>query len=485
LLTVILFAGIVAAGRRGVGEVGLPIAIAIAFGLVTYRRFQHGHCEYCEWKSLTFALPFIGLGLALGSEWVLRSLGRPGSAALAVVAVAAVAALAHSDVKLAQALYQSPAAVTSGERRLASDVGKLPRPRTILLEGADATAAPAFTLPAGYYLIQTHDRDRISVDSPAYASAYVHPYLEPNGTYTAAYRYIFTRFPGLQTGRRVIETNGPYGLFRRAKFDVSVSQSGRAWDPKDGPRAIPWLQTRTVLSVASPFATSGSLLARLDRPAGVADSLDLGATIGRSETMQTADGEFVCADMRFRRGRNVVFADPHFLAPPQVTRRATESDPVPPPPKVIGLKVAAASQLPCTSAAQEYGERLWLDGGWFPPEADSQGSFRWMRSSSAAYVSGKGSRKIVLAGTAGSLLRRRQLSFAVGGRVFARVAVPPIPNTRAFRVELPRSRANQSIQITASPGAEPASSVNPADTRKLAVLIHDFRILRRKAQAAP
>jgi hypothetical protein len=484
-LAIVLIAGIIGTGRRGVAEVGSPIAISIAFGLITYGRFQHGHCEYCEWKSLTFALPFIGLGLALGSQWALASLGKVGSASMAVVAVATLFVLAYADVKLVQALYRSPAFVSSAERRLASDVSQLREPRTILLEGADASAAPAFTLPATYYLLRTDDRDRISVDSPAYASAYLHSYLEPKGTYSPRYRFVFTTFPGIQNGRRLIETRGPYGLFRRTRFDVSVSQSGWAWDPTEGAGAIPWLQTTSVLSVASPIATPGSLLALLDRPQGGFDSIELRATGGRSATMRTADGEIVCANIHFKRGRNVVFADPHFLASPPVVGRATESDPVPPPPKVIGLKAVVASRLPCATSAQKYGERFWLTNGWFPPEADPQGSFRWIGTSAGALIETNGRRE-VLVGTASSLLHQRRLSFAVGGHVFATVTVPPIPKVQAFRVNLPASRIAQSIRITASPRAESAKRVNPADTRNLAVLIHNLRMIgTQRDRAAP
>jgi hypothetical protein len=201
--------------------------------------------------------------------------------------------------------------------------------------------------------------------------------------------------------------------------------------------------------------------------------------------MRTADGQIVCADVHFRRGRNVVFADPHFLESPPVVGRATESDPVPPPPKVIGLKAVVAGRLPCATSAQKYGEQLWLTNGWFPPEADPQGSFRWIGTSAGALIETNGRRE-VLVGTASSLLHQRRLSFAVGGHVFATVTVPPIPKVQAFRVNLPASRVAQSIRITASPPAESAKRVNPADSRDLAVLIQNLRMIgAQKDRAAP
>jgi len=130
--------GLAAERRRGLLLVAAPIGVASL--LAAYVYFRYDHCQYCLWKSLTFALPFVAIGLALGLR---AGIARGGlSRALVVVAVGAgVLGITRSNVELARATYESAALTGSSEQGITEDIAGLPGAPRILLEGAEATAS--------------------------------------------------------------------------------------------------------------------------------------------------------------------------------------------------------------------------------------------------------------------------------------------------------------------------------------------------------
>lgn len=362
-LLAVVCLGILGEGRRGLLLVATPIAVA--FLLAGYVYLHYDNCQYCLWKSLTFALPFLAIGLALG----LREVGGGAGwlRALAWLSVAAgVLGIVRSNVELARATYESAALTGSGERGITEEIAGLPGAPRVLLEGAEATASGTWGPMELYYLARDIDpRDR-SGGRPAVRLLFdpepktLLPVNPAAGFYySPRYGYVVTTFPGVRDGRRTIARDGIYTLARRAAVDVSIVRTGWALDPSEGASATPWVQGPFELWISSPRSGPGALRLRLGGP--LAGSSIAFAAGGRA-LRAVHRGSSVCVGVSLRRGRTVVRVSPDFgqggprrfpvlsaaglAIPSQIDPRLrpTESDPIPAPPKLLtieGLDVRA------------------------------------------------------------------------------------------------------------------------------------------------
>jgi hypothetical protein len=479
-LALVLVLGVARAGARRALFVVAPIAVAILFGLVTYRRYQGGQCEYCMWKSLTFMLPFLGVGVALGVQELGR-LVKPrrstrfviGAAAAAIV-LAATAAVANADGDLVDAEKESAGFVPPGLRELRDVAPALPESPSILIEGADATAAPVFTLPAVYYLASRLDRPRISVLPLGVSGAYLGMGADPGARfYDPDYEYVLTTFGGLRTDRTLLVQSGSVSLLRRAPVDVSPARLNYGLDLSEGPRAIPWITDPFELWVSAPRTapeTAVSLV--LTRPLG--DQATLFFRLGETPlgAARSADGSRLCVEVPLESGQAVVTAEPQFDKLPPAAVRATENDPVPPPLKAIGLVELRGDLQGCPMLPPPAVPTLRFRDGFYTAEPGLEGSaFRWMRTRGTLDVGEVGMDRPPAEITAAvtSLAQPRQLTVSVDGQVINSFDVPPNFEFGELKVIIPGGTGVATVELDTAPGEQPAADVNPADPRSMAI----------------
>jgi hypothetical protein len=470
---------------RTVSLVFVPIVVPIVLGLLAYDRYQSGHCEYCLWKSLTFMLPFLGVGLALGLDAIWgfrwwRTALRIGVVALAAVAVAVVL---RTDAKLVRALAHSPAAGETALRKLDDAHVRLPDHSEVLVEGAEATYAPKWTVPEAYYATRSLDDARpalpLARDDALYLGAGAG--TPPGQFYDPRYRYVLSAFPGVRSDRKPLAVRGDYGLFRRAPIDVAVVGASTAIDPNAGPGTIPWLLNPVQLWISAPRAERASVLLRLRHGEKARPLLQLSQVGNPLRTFHSRDRSQVCAEVGLGRGLTILTAEPAF--PPQPPPgRTTEDDPLPAPPKLLGIDGIDVLPGGCPSTFRA-GVRLVRFGrGWYPPERDANGGvFRWMgsRANLKIGVPSVPRSALTLTAKATSLLRLRLLTVRMRGRTLQRTGVPPVSSgQRALTVVVPPGHGSVTITLVAKPGAESAAQVTPGDTRRLAIALSELDVGR-------
>jgi hypothetical protein len=350
-LVTVLVVGLFRAGWRRTLFIAAPVGAAVALGLWAYTTYQGGRCEYCLWKALTYMLPFIAVGLGVATTRLLpaRSAVPPKAftrGAVALVVAIGIAAIGRSDAKLTRALIESPAVVRTSLREVGAAVAHLPAGARILLEGADASAAEKYSVPAFYYLARGEGH-QVRFDASGPGTQYLMSPSPPEAYYAPDYDYVLTAFPGVATGRTAIQVEGPYALSRRAPLDVSIVRTGYAQDPSESSRAIPWVTGPFELWGTSPREMTAPLRIGLRRPAGSTATLDLATADGRQLAVAPLAGDVLCVTVPLREGRTVLRADPVLPTPPVPVVRPTESDPVPPPSKDLGIASLAVGGDPC------------------------------------------------------------------------------------------------------------------------------------------
>ncbi len=365
LLSVVVLWGILGKGAQGAFFVLGPVVVSLLLGLYLYNKYGGNRCEYCAWKSFTLILPFLGLGIALGLQRLMPLLRRGGFAkAIAVgmvffVLLGAVA-MVRADAKLATTQYHSPAIVPTDLREIAEQVEELPKPATVLLEGEDASARPAFTLPPAYYLLSQVQGTRISFNATIPSAAYLIGYVETdeawqtnNKYYTTDYSYVVTPFPGLRSQREPIAQQGSYGLFRRAPIDVGITDTSWVWDPDEGNEAIPWVYQPFKLRVSSEQSGPIALSLLLSKTKGDRSTLSLDLDGEKLPVTRSSQGSRLCFDVPIEKGLTILDAKPRKLksTPDPVTPPITflsENEPLPPPPKILGLSAVKAEPGRCS-----------------------------------------------------------------------------------------------------------------------------------------
>ena len=481
VLAAILVVGLARAGWRRAAFVALPVVTAIVAGLWAYRSYQNGGCEYCLWKALTFMLPFVGIGLGVAVTHLLPATRerswRPwvSRSAIGVAALAAIAALGRSDAELIRAVVESPAVVSTPLREVGDTAGDLPSGSAILLEGADASGAEKYSVPAFYYLARGGGR-RIVFDAGGVGTQYLMSPRPPEAYYSPDYAYVFTGFPGLKSGRTVVAQSGSYALERRASVDVAVARTGYAQDPAEGRGAIPWVTVPFELWVASPKAAVTSLRIGLQRPTGSSATLRLFDADGLP-VPTAAVGNELCARVQLNAGRTTLRAEPVLPVPPPPLVRPTESDPLPPPPKALGLDSLRTGGATCPPVppGAAFGE------GWQPEELDpTVGVFRWMGTQSVVAVTSTVDDRrprVRMAFQARTLTTTQRIRVALGPRIVKTLTISG-PHWQPIVIDVPAGSGAALLRLTAAPGAEPASVVSPGDPRLLAVAFTRPRVTR-------
>jgi hypothetical protein len=470
---------------RTVSLVLVPIVVPILLGLLAYDRYQSGHCEYCLWKSLTFMLPFLGVGLALGldSIWGFRwwrSALRFGMVALAAVAIAVVL---RTDTKLVRALAHSPAAGATALRQLGDAHVPLPDQADVLVEGAEATYAPKWTVPEAYYAARSLDDARPSLPLARDDALYLGV---GSGTPTGKffdphYRYVLTAYPGVRSDRKPLAVRGDYGLFRRAPIDVAVIGASSAIDPNAGRDTIPWLLNPVQLWISGQHSGRAGVLVHLRHGESARPLLQLTQSGNPLTTFHSRDRSEVCAEVMLEKGLTALTAEPDF--PPQPPAgRATEEDPLPAPPKLLGIDGVEVRRR-CPARLRQAVRLAQLGAGWFPAERDGTGAIvHWMGSRSTLTLGAEGEERpgLLLSAKVTSLLRSRVLTVSLSGRRVRRLEVPPLSRGfRALKIAVPAGRGRARIVFSARPDAESAAQVTPGDTRMLAVLFSGLEVVRQ------
>jgi hypothetical protein len=485
-------AGVIAVGafrgRRAVSLVLIPIVVSIALGLLAYRRYQGGHCEYCLWKSLTFMLPFLGVGLAVGVDAVLRWNGPAGltrvasRSAVIVLALVAVGVLARTDQKVARALEHTPAASLTGLRDLADANLSLPEEAHVLVEGAEASNAPKWTVPEAYVAARgLHDARPSLPLAPRDDALYLGVGVPspPDQLYAPNYDYVLSAFPGLRSNRTPLAKRGTYALFRRAPTDVAIVGASSALDPAEGQQSSPWVLGPLQHWISAQAPRRAAVILHLRHREGERPLLQIFSGSRPLATSSPEDRSSVCAEATLGRGLTVLTAQPDFPSRPP-TPRATEEDPIPPPPKLLGIEGVEVGSGRCPTTRRNTVLAPQFGDGWHGPERDARGRvFRWMGSRAALTVGAENDRRprMRLIATLSSLERPRLLTVRINGKRLRKIRVPSYPG-RARRLDmvLPGGRGPATLIFTADPGAQSAAAVTPGDTRKLAVVFSGARL---------
>ena len=357
----ILLAGLLVVGalaRRWTAAFVLaPIPGALVAAGYAYRRYQEGHCEYCAWHALTFMLPFLGVGLALGVDWAMRRSVGPQGRLLAVragvlgLALAALGAAARADVEVVRNVADSRQVLLGSTRELVDDLRALPRPATLLIEAPDASPVPVWTAAEALWLARQAGVEA-SIDEQA--PFYIGPPLPRDDYYSPAYAFVLSPFGGIRTDRRLIDGRRRFSLYRRAPIDVTVARTGWALDPAEGRSAIPWVNAPFQLWLTTRTAARAALTVELARPQRDRASLSF-AVAGRPAAARAmAEGSRLCVELALRPGRTVVDVQPVLDVVPPFTLRLTAGAygwPLGPPPQAIGLAGLRARPGSCAPAS--------------------------------------------------------------------------------------------------------------------------------------
>ena len=465
VLAIVVLVGI---GRLRISGVfvAAPILAAWTLGFFAYRKYQAGHCEYCLWKSFTFMIPFLAVGLAFGIERLWHSAGSRGAvflqrALVAAVAVLALAAIGNSDRRLVERTLSTGAFCPCGLDDIGQRLDRLPSRSPVLIEGVDLMSHPTFTLNAAYFGARGHQRT-ILFDAGWPAIAYLVTTEAAPSYYSPDYGYVLTPFENVRSNRTPLGRYGLLLLERRAPIDVVVSAPG--WTVSDTAPRIPQGSTPFRLRVSSKKAMDAAITVTLVRPTGnAASTLTFRSGRRRIETVATNHSD-VCVNVHLRKGSTSIDATPNF-GPLSVQ-----------PPNPLGLSAIKAVPGRCGTGRPVV--PLSLDDGWFPVEQPANGSvFRWMDSSGTVAVGTPGTPRpsVRIGAQATSFHRDRRLDVWFGEK---RLASFEVSQTKATKIAfvVPPGRGVARLLLVATPLADPASIVSPTDTRFVSVSLSHLSI---------
>lgn len=319
-----------------------PIVGALVVSLVAYER--NNACQYCGLKGFSFALPFLGVGLALGLAR-LATLPRPpvGAAAAAVVAILTIAPLARADADLIRVWGDSNAVLGASAREVTDAVADLPQPAQVFLEGTDASPVGGWTWLEADYLASRAPGARVSFLTQGVALP-----LPGEQYYSPDYDYVLTTFGGVDSGRERVRDLGLYSLHRRAPVDVVIADTSWSVDTADSPRAVPWVGTPFSLRLSGD-AAAAALTVSYTRALGDGAALrfsQAGSPLPATERRADDSEVTVCLDVPLAGVATVsVVPVPDRAAP--ATFRVDAVWPVGSPPRSIGVTAATAEPGPC------------------------------------------------------------------------------------------------------------------------------------------
>ena len=470
----VVLAAVVLVGAARLRSLGVfvmaPILVAGALGIYTFHQYQLGHCEYCLWKSLTFVIPFLAVGLAFGIERLWFGTGARGVVFLqrsltASIAIVALVAIGNSNWKLVQETRSIGGFCPCEQSKLGNELNRLPSRSPILIEGVGAMPQPVFMMPAAYYATRAHGHP-VFFDAGYPAVQYLGlPTTESAlSFYSPNYTYVLTSFEDVRSNRTPLGHYGPLLLERRAPIDVVVSPSGLAVDNAK-PR-IPWVSTPFTLRVSSRRAVNAAITLSLARPAGSASTLQFTAR-RQLETVATNRSE-VCVNVHLQKGSTSIQAVPVLdpLSAPASWQLQKE------------LGLAAIKAVPGRCRAGRLVEPVSLYDGWFPVEQRSDGTrVRWMASMGTVDVGTAGAPRsgVRIDAEATSLVRRRRVDVWLGEKRLTSFEVPQTGATK-ITIGVPPGQGVARLLFVATPAAESASIVTPGDTRVLSVAFSHISI---------
>jgi hypothetical protein len=219
-------------------------AVVICAALGTYVSRAH-NCSYCTNRNLLPMAP-LGIGLLTLGVATLATAHRRwlrwaglGGAILVVIAVS-------TRTRQERLRFSAGAYFLDGANRaLLAKLPGHPGPVDIEGYGQNPGKAPG-ELPLVYYLTSEHNHGEVSVPSEYvdYAGlAYLGESNPANPQFRPSYRYVLTRFGGVQTGRRVIAWTGSLAIEERSgPLDATVV-SGVAVPPvREDSNGRPWVE---------------------------------------------------------------------------------------------------------------------------------------------------------------------------------------------------------------------------------------------------
>jgi hypothetical protein len=208
-----LFAGIAAAG----------ISIGVLAGAY---QLLHGHCSYCEDRSLlpvgVIAMFLVGLGLAT----LARQGARFASGAALVIFVLAAGSIAYSAYNELSRYSTYSYFLQSPVRQVLNHLP--PHAGSVDIEGFGASSEAAGELPIVYDLVEEKTSGQVSLtaDQPTLGLAYFGVYPLDSPVFNPSYRYVLTRLPGIATDRQVVARSGGVALERRTDALDVVLEGG-------------------------------------------------------------------------------------------------------------------------------------------------------------------------------------------------------------------------------------------------------------------
>ena len=397
LLTALIVFGL--AKRMDVerAAVAAGLIVPLPLGLYVYSHFQGGHCQYCMWKSFTFMLPFLGIGVALGTDRVILLIARLKRGLrrsallypLLGIVLLSVVAMGNSNVKLIEATYYTTTNFPTSLRQVTADArNMLPKSSNVLMEGSDSAHNPVFATSAMYYAAHDMNNSRLSFDVDSFATYELGAPLGADAYYSPRYQYVLTAFAGVDNGRKVLAHHSHFALERRAPIDVAIAHTGWALDPSEGATAIPWIAGQIALRVSSFRNARIAVTVTIRRPLHDHPTLQFVDSKGRPQpTSHSTDGAMFCTSTKVRNGQATLGVQPTFVQAASVRTQA-------------GARVGSAAPAaegrgyrersgPCRSLPASFVQQpaaVVPGTGWFAVEPEPSGRYRWMGTSASIAI---------------------------------------------------------------------------------------------------
>jgi hypothetical protein len=471
--------------RRDAGDVLLvlvPVVVAVVLGAYVYRTgaFDGDECQYCLSKALTFAFPsaVIGVGAGVQSLVLLARSGRRVAVAVAVPCLAAAVTLgvgiALGTQRMAQDFVDTAAYLPPEARALAADGERLGVSGGVFIEGIEAAGDVVYFVPALYQTV-TKIPGAYPVFDMESAAGYdlyliANPYnwgrILPRERYEdPTYRYVLSAYSGLDSGREVLARHGRYALERRAPVDVTVNRTGPVIGGPDRSAELPArpvVTTGAQLRVAAPAAGRGHVIVTAEGAETPDDAFFVGADTASTPAVHSVgeEGSSTCFAVDLERGFTSFGIRPAPGSPGGLTITATRAamGPCPaaarpvvlPPIPVVGGEAFPQEPLFSGEAGQWLGTRAFVD---------------------IVPVERRRPATLVRLGLV-SFVRPQTATVTLDGRVVGRIVgsmdfVAPA----TLEVRVPAGLGAARLRIVSSPGALPATEVNPSDPRRIAIAL--------------
>ena len=491
LLALALF-GIVIVGvwRRGLAPVVIilgGVGIALIIGVQASQQYGANGCEYCGWKAMTFALPFVAAGLGLGASRLIALVRFRGEAGHRVLAGAGLAVVALglimvgvADARLVRGLVNSPSAVPTDLRDATASAAGAAKRAPVLLEGLEGRPHPFYELGMAYFLTGSS-----TPVPPAFvASTAGVPYLtppspNPDAYFATNYLTVLTAFPDMRTNRSEIARFGDFAVQSAGAHDAVVAGQEARVDPAAKPgRRIPWLTGPADIWVRSGQAPTVVRIEPISARKEGFRSVSARALTGGPLAIHRygSGGRNLCITLP-GTGLHRIRITPIGTPIARVQGRATEEDAQPRPPTALGIGRLDASggRCPQGEPGTTEPEIVDYDRGWSGPEKGAPGDvdFRWMIARVGTLTVGEpGGRrsKQTVRLLAEAFLRTRTMAVSVGRKRRSSVTVPA-GQWRSIAIEVPPGAGAIPITLRPAPGPQPISSDGRGDPRSVSVRV--------------